>query len=301
MKAWVWRTAAIGSVAAASLAAAQPPAAPRWLAFASDEEGEYSYDQASVERSGDNVTYRLRARFKEVSDSGASATLVVDMNCRRQTTADRSYTVYDSNGATIREFEVPAGRREVRGIMPGTPEETLYRSLCPERLVRQILPPPLMRTVPVPPPMVMMAPPAPPAPLIAYPPPPPPPPSHLSSRADWVRPPSALITNDDYPAAALRNEEQGAVTIRLDISRQGRVTACTILGSSGSLSLDSTTCRLFTTRARFTPARDRRGRPAADQKVTRIIWRIPEDPPPEPAFDPAAPPPPEDEQSAGQP
>jgi TonB family protein len=290
MKAWVWRAAAIGSIATTSLAAAQPPPAPRWLAFATDGEADYSYDPDSVVRGGNGVTYRMRALLKEERDLAASAILNVEMDCRAQSTTDRRYALYDRAGALIREIEVPAGREEARGIMPGSPEETLYRSLCPERLVRPILPPPMMRTVPVPPPVVMMAPPAPPAPPIAYPPPPPP---HLRSRADWVTPPSALITEDDYPAAALRNEEEGAVTIRLDISRQGRVTGCTILGSSGSPSLDSTTCRLFTMRARFTPARDRRGRAAADQKVTRIIWQIPDDLPPEPVPATGEPQPPE--------
>ena len=305
MKAWVWRTAAIGSVAAASIAAAQPPATPaeRWLAFASDREGDYFYDQASVVRSGDDVSYRLRARFKAATDASVAAILVVDMDCRAQSTSDLSYTLYDRDGAAIRDFAVPEGRREVRGIMPGSPEETLYRSLCPERLVRPIAAPPMMTTIQVAPPPVMavpMAPPAPPVPPIAYPPPPSPPP-HLRSRAEWLRPPSALITEDDYPAAALRNEEQGAVTVRLAIARDGRVSACTIVGSSGSVILDAATCRLFTARARFTPARDRRGRTATDQKVTRIVWRIPDDPPPAPAFDPAAPPPPpEAGQSAEQ-
>lgn len=281
MKAWLWRTAAIGTVAAAPLAAAQPPAATRWLAYATDSEADYSYDPASVVRGGDGVAYRMRALLKQERDLAASAVLNIEMDCRAQTTTDRRYALYDRAGALIREIEVPVGREEARGIMPGSPEEILYGSLCPQRLVRPIQPPPVMRTVPVPPPMVMMAPPAPPAPPIAYPPPPPPPP-HLRSRADWVTPPSALITEDDYPAAALRNEQEGAVTVRLDISRQGRVTGCTILGSSGSSILDSATCRLFTMRARFTPARDRRGRAAADQKVTRIIWQIPDDPPPEP-------------------
>lgn len=276
MEAWVWRAAAIGSVAAASLAAAQPAQpAERWLAFASDREGDYAYDQAGVERSGDKVTYRVRARFREVMDNAATTIAAIEMDCRAQSMTDLRYTVHDAAGAAILEVEVPAARRAARGIVPASPEEILYRSLCPERLVRPIEPPPpMIRAVPVPP-VVMIAPPAPPAP-------PPPSPSPFRSRAEWVTPPSALIMEDDYPADALRNEEQGAVTVRLDIGRNGRVAACTILGSSGSLSLDSTTCRLFTMRARFTPARDRRGRTAPDQKATRIVWRIPEDLPPEP-------------------
>lgn len=85
---------------------------------------------------------------------------------------------------------------------------------------------------------------------------------------------ASLISTDDYPAAALRNEEQGTVAIRLDIGVDGAVTACTVTGSSGSQSLDSTTCRLLQQRARFSPARDARGRPVPDTYTQHIAWRI---------------------------
>ena len=108
------------------------------------------------------------------------------------------------------------------------------------------------------------------------PPPPPPPPHRLTprpARADL----GALVTADDYPAEALEKEEEGAVGFRLEVAANGRVTSCTITRSSGSASLDSTTCRLMQTRARFTPARDSMGRPTADALNSRIVWRLPED------------------------
>jgi hypothetical protein len=54
------------------------------------------------------------------------------------------------------------------------------------------------------------------------------------------------------------------------------VTACTVTESSGSASLDSTTCRLLQERALFTPARDSRGEPVSDTVVSRVSWRLPE-------------------------
>ncbi|MEA3064668.1 MAG: periplasmic protein TonB [Sphingomonadales bacterium] len=84
----------------------------------------------------------------------------------------------------------------------------------------------------------------------------------------------SLFSDADYPAAAIRNHEQGPVGFRLDVGPDGRVAACSVVSSSGSQSLDSTTCRLLTERARFTPARDAKGRPTADTFTGRIIWRL---------------------------
>lgn len=85
-----------------------------------------------------------------------------------------------------------------------------------------------------------------------------------------------LLSSDDYPVSALRNEEQGSVDFRLAVGRDGRVSACTVTGSSGSAILDVNTCRLMTARVRFDPARDRRGRQVAGSFIGRITWRLDE-------------------------
>ena len=86
---------------------------------------------------------------------------------------------------------------------------------------------------------------------------------------------AGLISSDDYPPSALRNEEQGTVRVRLSIDTSGRVTNCSVTQSSGSSQLDSTTCRLLQRRARFTPARDNRGQPIADTITSPPIrWQI---------------------------
>ena len=110
----------------------------------------------------------------------------------------------------------------------------------------------------------------------AAPPPPPPPPRGIAPRPARANL-AALVTADDYPAEAIAKGEEGAVGFRLEIGANGRVTGCTITQSSGSAVLDSTTCRLMQTRARFTPAIDSRGRPAADSLDSRIVWRLPKD------------------------
>ena len=88
-----------------------------------------------------------------------------------------------------------------------------------------------------------------------------------------------LFTADDYPAAALRAEQQGTVGYRLAVDRNGRVTNCVVTSSSGTWSLDSVTCRLVTERARFTPARNAKNKRVADVVHGRIQWRIPDDEP----------------------
>jgi protein TonB len=113
-----------------------------------------------------------------------------------------------------------------------------------------------------------MAPPQPPAP-----PPPPPAPRTVEparARANLA----SYVSNDDYPASALRNEESGTTGFRLTVGPDGRVTNCVVTSSSGSSALDAATCRLMRSRARFTPARDNTGASTTDTVNSRITWRI---------------------------
>ena len=92
---------------------------------------------------------------------------------------------------------------------------------------------------------------------------------------DW--PPASLFTDDDYPPGALRGEHQGLVRFHLEIGTDGRVSDCTIRGSSGSSYLDEGTCRILRRRARFTPARDSEGHPVPDARDGEVTWRLPLD------------------------
>ena len=115
-----------------------------------------------------------------------------------------------------------------------------------------------------------------PAPRVEIPPPPPPPPAKTESaraRANLA----SYVSDADYPASALRNEEQGTTRFRLTIGPDGRVSACAVTSSSGSSALDATTCRLMKNRARFTPARDSSGQPTGDTASSAIRWVLPID------------------------
>jgi TonB family protein len=85
---------------------------------------------------------------------------------------------------------------------------------------------------------------------------------------------SELVTANDYPAVALMKEQEGTVTVRLDVDRTGVVTTCKVVISAGSAALDDQTCALFRARARYIPAHDRRGRPVASTVDQRMAWRL---------------------------
>ena len=141
-----------------------------------------------------------------------------------------------------------------------------------------VAPPPIVRTNVAPPPMVVT--PVAPPPQITVAPPrpaPPPPPVRRIEPAKARANLASYITNDDYPSSALRNEEQGTTGFRLDVGADGRVSGCSVTASSGSSALDTATCRLLRSRARFTPATDSTGAKTSDSVSGRIRWQMPED------------------------
>ena len=83
-----------------------------------------------------------------------------------------------------------------------------------------------------------------------------------------------LFSSDDYPSDAVRNEDQGTVGVSLAIGTDGRVSNCNVTSSSGSRSLDTATCRILRSRARFTPAKGSNGQNMPDTTSTRITWRL---------------------------
>jgi protein TonB len=86
-----------------------------------------------------------------------------------------------------------------------------------------------------------------------------------------------LFDDGDYPADAIRNEQQGTTAVSLTIGTDGRVSGCSVSASSGSSSLDSATCRVIRSRARFTPAKDQNGNPIQGTFSQRIRWVLPEE------------------------
>jgi len=79
---------------------------------------------------------------------------------------------------------------------------------------------------------------------------------------------NSFIHADDYPEDALRAGSYGRVSLHLQITAEGRVSACSVTETSGSRSLDTASCSAAKHRARFLPARDAEGHAiAGDYRV----------------------------------
>lgn len=86
-----------------------------------------------------------------------------------------------------------------------------------------------------------------------------------------------LVTWEDYPSVSLERGQEGQVVVRVNVGPDGLVTSCKIARSSGHAPLDEQTCSLFRARARFEPARNRRGQPIASDYEQKIAWKIEHD------------------------
>jgi protein TonB len=144
--------------------------------------------------------------------------------------------------------------------------------VTPPAIVNVPQPSPPMMTTPVPQPPPPLSPPAPPAPVA---PPAPPAPPKVAKKLTPRGSPQGWVTDDDYPASALRAEQAGTVRFRLDVDAGGRVTGCSVTGSSGVAVLDTTACNLLKRRARFNPAEDASGNKIPAPYNGSFTWKIP--------------------------
>ena len=88
--------------------------------------------------------------------------------------------------------------------------------------------------------------------------------------------PSAWISTDDYRSSWINREMTGTARFRLEIAANGRVTNCTITGSTGHSALDQATCQLLERRAKFQPARTGSGEPIAGSYESAVRWVLPD-------------------------
>ncbi|MEX0342448.1 MAG: energy transducer TonB [Erythrobacter sp.] len=88
--------------------------------------------------------------------------------------------------------------------------------------------------------------------------------------------PGAWLSNNDYRPAWIRKELTGLATFRLEIAASGRITGCSVTGTTGHGELDAATCRLVTKRARFEPGRGGNGEAVAGSYTGSVLWQLPE-------------------------
>ena len=142
-----------------------------------------------------------------------------------------------------------------------------------------VAPPPRVTITNVSPPLTIVPnpPPMPPPPIIMAPPAAPPPPRGQPKSAVPKGNPGNWATTNDYPSQALREERQGTTRFRVSVGPDGRVTDCSVTGSSGSSDLDATACTKIRARARFNPATDGEGNPTSGTYSNAVRWVIPKD------------------------
>ncbi len=87
--------------------------------------------------------------------------------------------------------------------------------------------------------------------------------------------PASWVTTDDYPAAALVANKEGVSAIRWDVTAEGKAENCTVVSSSGMAELDQAACNAILSRARYTPALDKKGRAIRTTATRRVRWQIP--------------------------
>lgn len=90
-----------------------------------------------------------------------------------------------------------------------------------------------------------------------------------------IMPSRPWMTDDDYPAEALKNREQGTTEFIVTVGASGKVTACRVTRSSGSVALDGATCALMARQMRFKPARDASGTRIESEFASRLNWKLP--------------------------
>ena len=88
------------------------------------------------------------------------------------------------------------------------------------------------------------------------------PPLPSNDPANWVK-------GKDFPPGHYLT---GTTEFRLLVSKNGRVSECTITASSGTAKLDELTCQLVRKRARFSPAKDERGKRTVGTYSNCVRW-----------------------------
>jgi TonB family protein len=97
-------------------------------------------------------------------------------------------------------------------------------------------------------------------------------PEQLKPRGD----PANWATIDDYPSRARRENQSGAVVLKLEIDRSiWRPNSCKVTQSSGFELLDAESCKLILRRARFWPQPTPKGATVPLYFRVRVAWLAP--------------------------
>jgi TonB family protein len=97
-------------------------------------------------------------------------------------------------------------------------------------------------------------------------------------RIGYVASPKAplwsLFSPSDYPGIALFHNQQGKVTMTFLVDEKGGVADCSVDETSGIPALDTMSCYVIKSRARFQPALGKNAKPIRSAYTERVVWRI---------------------------
>ncbi len=91
-----------------------------------------------------------------------------------------------------------------------------------------------------------------------------------STEPEPVASPATWFNNDDYPGDARSGSEYGRVVVVLTVATDGKPSACRVVQSSRSKSLDDATCRIATIRGRYKPFAG----PSLRATVLSVRWQL---------------------------
>lgn len=84
-----------------------------------------------------------------------------------------------------------------------------------------------------------------------------------------------FFKSSDYPRDALSENLGGITRVTFWIGADGKASGCKVVETSGSTSLDATTCAVIDSRAKLTPAIDRSGNPVVSLSFAEVNWVVP--------------------------
>ncbi len=100
-------------------------------------------------------------------------------------------------------------------------------------------------------------------------------PAAIDAIATYPVPRGSIFRYTDYPATAIRNDQQGTVGVRFWVTKKGWGRDCVVVESSGSAILDTQTCAIINKRGRYEPAHAKSGEAVESISYARIRWEMP--------------------------
>ncbi|MDB5671648.1 MAG: hypothetical protein JWO25_2607 [Alphaproteobacteria bacterium] len=82
--------------------------------------------------------------------------------------------------------------------------------------------------------------------------------------------PGSWVADSDFPAGLERY--RGTTVVWATVGRDGHLTGCVTVSSSGNDVLDRATCSIFMRKASYSPALDQNGAPVSAPVILRISW-----------------------------